>query len=375
MLNLCSCSCSLSLGKDGVHALSTWRNDLNRALENKFGQYYANTVDNNRRNTVYGYEGELVANSGSQLNVVSEDDELLRPASPAAPVQRERPVSARTFGPDTLGLPSDVGSGRASSRQSRNSLATLISALDQELRLPHPPLSAASEVTLFDPANFDPANFDPASFDPEADGPLASSTPHEAQRTAQLKSKSRRRENGVPPVPKLRDGPKQSRRSSIRYIVSDENAPLPSPAAEPENVPSRSNSGKSIASWSARAIRPLVPKSPKSKAKAKAQKANLKLASPPAGGLRPLSLLQDRDVNQETKPLSLSKKSKVADENADPYAPSGLAKMKSGFRPLKLSRSETTKERAALRQKEVLPDVVVRPPSEVERGVLGYGWA
>ncbi|RDX53848.1 hypothetical protein OH76DRAFT_1431845 [Lentinus brumalis] len=341
---------SLSLGKDGVHALSTWRNDLNRALENKFGQYYASTVDNNRRNTVYGYEGELVANSGSQLNVVSEDDELLRPASPAAPVQRERPVSARTFGPDSLGLPSD-------------------------LRLPHPPLSAASEVTLFDPANFDPANFDPASFDPEADGPLASSTPHEAQRTAQLKSKSRRRENGVPPVPKLRDGPKQSRRSSIRYIVSDENAPLPSPAAEPENAPSRSNSGKSIASWSARAIRPLVPKSPKSKAKAKAQKANLKLASPPAGGLRPLSLLQDRDVNQETKPLSLSKKSKVADENADPYAPSGLAKMKSGFRPLKLSRSETTKERAALRQKEVLPDVVVRPPSEVERGVLGYGWA
>ncbi|KAI0720363.1 hypothetical protein C8T65DRAFT_736096 [Cerioporus squamosus] len=349
---------SLSLGKDGVHALSTWRNDLNVALESKFGQYFSNTVDINRRNTVYGYEGELVPNSGSHLNVVSEDDELLRPASPAAPIQRERPVSARTFGPDTLALPANVGSDRTSSR---NSLATLISALDQELRLPHPPLSAASEITLFDPENFDPA-----SFDPEADGPLASSTPHESQRTAQHKSKSRRRENDVPPVPKLRDGPKQSRRSSIRYIVSDENAPVavPGPApVEPENAPSRSNSGKSIASWSARAIRPL--------------KANMKIASPPGGGLRPLSLLQDRDVNQETKPLSFGKKSKVADENADPYsaAPGGLAKMKSGFKPLKLSRSETTKERAALRQKEVLPDVVVRPPSEVERGVLGYGWA
>ena len=361
-----------------MHALSTWRNDLNRALESKFGQYYANTVDNNRRNTIYGYEGELVPNSGSHLNVVSEDDELLRPASPGFPVQHERPVSARTFGPDTLALPTHTGTDRASSRQSRNSLATLISVLDQELRVPHPPLSSTSEVTLFDPENFDPA-----SFDPEADGPLASSTPHESQRTAQQKHKSRRREHDVPPVPKLRDGPKQSRRSSIRYIVSDENAPVPAPAPAPqpvveqENAPSRSNSGKSIASWSARAIRPLVPKSPKSKSKGK--KASMKIASPPGGGLRPLSLLQDRDVNQETtKPLSLGKKGKAAaDENAEPSSGLGLKmSMKAGLKPLRLTRSETTKERAALRRGEVLPDVVVRPPSEVERGVLGgYGWA
>ena len=72
------CRSSLSLGKDGVHALSAWCNDLNRALESKLGQYSSNTVDNSyRRNTVYGFEGELVPNSGSHLNVVNEDDELV----------------------------------------------------------------------------------------------------------------------------------------------------------------------------------------------------------------------------------------------------------------------------------------------------------
>ncbi|KAI0751042.1 hypothetical protein C8Q80DRAFT_1307840 [Daedaleopsis nitida] len=348
---------SLGLGKDGIHALSVWRNDLNRAIENRFGQLPPNAVDNNyRRNTVYGFEGELVPNSGSHLNVVTEDDELLRPASPMAPPQHERPVSARTFGPDTLPLPSEIPEGRASSRQSRNSLATLITALDQELRMPIPPPSATSEITLF--------NFE--EFAPEADGPIASSTPHESQRT---KPKSKPRH--VPPVPQLRDGPKASRRSSIKYIVSDENAPV-SPSVE--NAPPSTALG-GLAQWSARAIRPLVPKSPKS-AKSKGKKGSLKLVSPPAGGLRPLSLLQDRDLNLErtqTKPLSLGKKGKApeVDENAAPSG--GLAKVRAGFKPLKLSRSETTKERAALRQKEVLPDLVVRPPSEVERGVLaGY---
>ena len=45
-----------------------------------------------------------------------------------------------------------------------------------------------------------------------------------------------------------------------------------------------------------------------------------------------------------------------------------------GLRPLKLTRSETTKERAMLRNKEVLPDVVVRPPSEAQNDVNRYGW-
>ena len=75
------------------------------------------------------------------------------------------------------------------------------------------------------------------------------------------------------------------------------------------------------------------------------KKTSVKIASPPGGGLRPLSLLQDRDVNQEkaVKPLVFGKKQKAADENADPAA--GLqGKVRASFKPLKLSRSETTKE-------------------------------
>ena len=299
-------------------------------------------------------------NAGSHLNIVSEDDELLRPASPMAPSPQDRPISAQTFGHDALPLPVETRSNKTSSRQSRNSLATLINALDQELRMPLPPPSAASEVTLFDLEHGD--------FDPEADGPLASSTPHESQRT-KPKSKSR----DIPPVPQIRDAQavKASRRSSIRYIVSDENAPA-SPVVEVARSGSSGSTKSVVAQWGARAIRPLVPKSPKSKGKKKA----MKLASPPGGGLRPLSLLQDRDINQErgVKPLSLGKKSgkAVVDENADPSG--GLQLVKSKFKPLKLERSETTKERAALRAREVVPDVVVRPPSEVERDVLRYGW-
>ncbi len=358
---------SLSLGKDGIHALATWRNDINRALENKFGQYAeapteVEATTNYRRNTVYGYAGELVPNTHSHLNVVDEDEELLRPASPMSPAafsNADRTISAQTFGHDTLALPSDVQTDCASARQSRNSLATLISALDQELNMPLPPPSATSEVTLFDPEHFAP----------EEDGPLASSTPHESQRT-KPKSKAR-----VPPVPHLRDGPKSSRRSSIRYIVSDENAvPVIADAnAELERADS-AGSGRGFAQWGARAIRPLVPKSPKTKGKG-VKKGSMKLVSPPAGGLRPLSLLQDRDVNQsrsETKPLSLSKRGKGADENADTTG--SLGKLKASFKPLRLNRSETIKERAMLRAKEVIPDVVVRPPSEVEHGVLRYGW-
>ena len=157
--------------------------------------------------------------------------------SPAAFSDAQRPVSAQTFGHDTLALPSDVQAGPASARQSRNSLATLISALDQELNSPLPPPSATSEVTLFDPEHFAP----------EEDGPLASSTPHESQRT-KPKSKSR----DVPPVPQLRDGPKSSRRSSIRYIVSDENAaPVAADADANANLAraDSAGSGRGFAQW------------------------------------------------------------------------------------------------------------------------------
>ncbi|KAI1782817.1 hypothetical protein LXA43DRAFT_1103396 [Ganoderma leucocontextum] len=149
--------------------------DINCALENK-------------RNTVYAYTGELVPNTHSHLNALAEDEELLchaSPMSPAAFSNPDRPVSAQTFGHDTL---------RAS-----------------ELHMALLPPSATSEVMLFDPEHFTP----------KEDGPLASSTPHESQRT---KHKSKMCD--IPAVPQLHNGPKTSRWSGIWYIIPDENAPV-----------------------------------------------------------------------------------------------------------------------------------------------------
>ncbi|OCH86227.1 hypothetical protein OBBRIDRAFT_890636 [Obba rivulosa] len=323
---------SLSLGKDGLHALSTWRNDLNRAVENKLAPYSAATTGETRQNPrIASCGGELAPNVAAHLNAVTEEDELLRPKSPAADNRMEH-LAVQSA--ENVYL---APSMHTQTNTARNSLATLITALEQE-RLPLP--SAASEITLFD-------------FNPEEDGPLAESTPHESKTHAKPKS------HHVPPVPAL---PASERRSSIIYIKSNENA---APQPQPQPPRKSSLSPKNIAQWSSRAVRPLVPKS-RSKAP--------KIASPPAGGLRPLSLLQDRDVNADVRPLAIGRKEKqkqkqkvVNDENADPNTGG-----KRGLKPLTLARSETTKQRALLRKDEVLPDVVVRPPSESQYAGYGY---
>ncbi|OSX59418.1 hypothetical protein POSPLADRAFT_1184158 [Postia placenta MAD-698-R-SB12] len=307
---------SLSLGKDGIHSFSTWRNDLNRVLDNAAGQHLTvATSETTRRNTVYG--GEIITSTVTLLNAVKEEEESARPQSPPA-TAKERPASTHTFGeapPSPEDVPTNVNTAR-------NSLATLITALDQELRLPLPS-SSASEVTLFD--------FDTS-------GPLAASTPHDAP-------KARSSSTQVPPLPQSSVA-KSSRRSSIVYIRSDENA-APTGRVSP-------------------VVRPLIPK-----ARAKADKPKGKI------GLRSLSLLQDRNTNvgspaTETRGLSFSKKQKqkqvAADENAAPGTGAG-ARAK-GLKPLRLIRKDTTKERAALRETEVLPDVVVRPPSQYNE--FGY---
>ncbi|KAH8094952.1 hypothetical protein BXZ70DRAFT_347360 [Cristinia sonorae] len=305
---------SLSLGKDGIHSLSTWRNDLNKEIEH---QLTVPEQADNRRNTVHGPE------HASQLNSVREEDELPVPASPYPRSPRE----------SDAGLGSDIPEG---TNTARNSLATLITALDQELRMPPP--SASSEVTLFD--------FDPR----EAQG---ESTPHEKA------AKQAKESQPVPPVPPLPS--KASRRSSIVYIKSDENAAPSASSRAPTTSPRR------VAEWSSR-IRPLLPKTKSSKQSSKKSQADAENDSP-GGGLRPLSLLQDRDVNRgaevDTRPLTLGKKKKhqnVVDENAGPAQPSP----RKGLKPLKLARSETTKQRAVLRENEVLPQVVVRPPSQYQ---------
>lgn len=310
--------CSLSLGKDGIHALSTWRSDLNRALENKLQYTAVATNDESRRNTIYGEE---FAHANNYLKAVREEDEVSRPTSPA------RPYSTTGF-PETLDVPEGMNTAR-------NSLATLISALDQELKMPPP--SAASEVTLFD-------------FDPSHDG-VVESTPHES------KTRPASTKESIPPVPAL-PPKKASKRSSIVYIKSDENA---APAPVPSQSQATTSSG--FADWSSRAVRPLMPKSKAAKLRVKTPKADQENVAPK--GLRPLSLLQDRDQNRsvtpETRPLALGKSSK---KNVDGENVRRESSFKRTLRPLRLGRSETTKQRAILREQEVIPDVVIRPPSE-----------
>jgi hypothetical protein len=95
--------------------------------------------------------------------------------------------------------------------------------------------------------------------------------------------------------------------------------------------------------------------------------------SSPSGGIRPLSLLRDRDTNASagsptsgTRPLLLGKKKKTT------RADKADAENK-GLKPLALSRTDTTKERGLLRKIEVIPTVVIRPPSTGEQS-MHYGY-
>ena len=332
---------SLSLGKDGAHGLSTWRTEVNNGLEA--------AAQEERRNTVVC---EQRPETG--LDVVREVDELSRPSSP---FRAPEPATARS------------------------SMATLINALDNEFKL-----------GLF---GID----EDISLDFDASGPLAHSTPHESHKPASR--------SPAPPVPKSKTT-KANRRSSIVYIKSDENAVPPSNVTNENTTRKSLSPTKRLAEISSRAMRPLMSKN---KRKTKNENASSTtnttaiaalfgngkdvLTASHGGGLRPLSLLQDRDVNRSaqpelgvvaedsiTRPLDLKKKQKnitesralangvVAgkDEDENIHAirlVSGAASNRKGLKPLKLSRSETSKQRGTLRKNEVLPSVVVRPPSEV----------
>ena len=329
---------SLSLGKNGIHGLSTWRTEVTSALEVP--------AQEERRNTVIGEERPEAG-----LDAVHEVDELSRPSSP---FRAQDPATARS------------------------SMATLINALDNEFKLG---LFGIDENI---------------SLDFDAAGPLAHSTPHESHKPVSR--------SPVPPVPKSKTA-KVDRRSSIVYIKSDENA-VPSPDASHDNT-TRKSPTKRLAEFSSRAVKPLMSRNKRKANKdenASSTTNTTAIVALPGnknkdvstashgGGLRPLSLLQDRDVNCSvqpdldvvaedniTRPLDLKKKQKnvtgsralangvVAgkDENENIHGirlVTGAASK--GLKPLKLARSETSKQRAVLRTNEVLPKVIVRPPSE-----------
>ena len=326
---------SLSLGKGGGHDLSTWRAEVDNGLEA--------AVQEERRNTVVGEQRPETA-----LDAVHEVDEL---SCPPSPFRAQDPATARS------------------------SMATLINALDNEFKL-----------GLFGIDEDVPLDFD-------ASGPLAHSTPHESNRP--------KTHSPAPPVPKPKTK-KVDRRSSIVYIKSDENTVPPSDATNDNRTKTRKplSPTKRLAEISSRAVKPLAFRSKRKTTKNEDNSSTTAVAALPSndkdvltasrGGLRPLSLLQDRDVNRSvqhelnvvaedsiTRPLDLKKKQKnvtgsraLADSaiagNVDINSiklVNGVAPNQQGLKPLRLARSDTSKHRALLRKNEVLPSVVVRPPS------------
>ena len=312
---------SLGLSRD---ALQVWKSDINHALANKVRQYSTLPVsDAARRNTVWG--DEAVPNVLAHP-MHGEHDHLQVPATGAS---LGRSMSARR-----LGLRPEVPHGMDSARTS------VITLLDK----PVPP-SAASTVTLFEPES---------TFDPDA-----ASTPYDKNSGYPY---SRKYQAAAMPQP-------VSRRSSIVYIKSPGEDRRPEPVTvSTDRVEDPTDSTQ----WPTRAVKPLIPKSSKLQRKLSSSEAP---SSSPGGGLRPLSLLRDRDTNKDsgddavasksagTRPLLLGKKKpkvKVtrSDENVDSTG-SGNKYLK----PLQIHRSDSSRIRGLLRKDEVVPSVVIRPPS------------
>jgi hypothetical protein len=201
-----------------------------------------------------------------------------------------------------------------------------------------PPPSASSEVTLFDP---------------DASGPQAQSTPHES-RVARPRSQS--------PAPLL----PVSRRSSIQYFPPDA---VVGAGARRASIASRSgldSENDAPAGQTRRVVRPKPSRLQAVQEAAVATDGYAAVPSSPGGGIRPLTLLRDRDVNASpttaTRPLLLLGNKKKTTRKADAE--------NAGLKPLALTRSDTAKERGILRKTEVLPTVVVRPPSTGDE--VGY---
>lgn len=270
--------------------------------------------------------------------------------TPLEPVKEEETKPVATLGRNTSlrsrGLNADVPHDINSARSSVN----LVGHVDI-------PPSANSEVTLFE--------------DFEAgleSGPQAESTPHN---TVTQKPVSR---HPPPPMPVP-----EKRRSTIRYIKSDntENEEVKYPLNE--TIPEE----QQTAHWSTR-VRSVVPK-------ANRLSRSPSDASTKERGLRQLTLLQERGniVNTNSsgrssptadiRPLTIGKKQKSrlrplhlqkGDENSNPGdVPATRSR---NVKELTLTRSETAKARGILRRTEMLPEVVVRPPSNSEHQGFGY---
>lgn len=293
----------MGLGKNGAQSLSNWKTDVASALDTKAAKYATiSHSDVARRNTVWGGE----AGAGSAVH-------LLRPVKEEEEPARGAPSFGRSHSVRANGSALDVPSN------ARDSVATLIAEVASN-NFPHPH-SAASTATFFELDH----------------GPMAESTPHNS-----INPNKRDRSRAA--------AERAERRSSIKYIkTQDEN--------NAHNIAQRAtSSNQTWAQWSWNAVKPLLSKLQEATAPETTQASTSGSLGSPSGGLRPLSLLTERntDVNARpgVPPLALGRQQR-------PRAGNGL-------KPLKLGRSESTRQRGFLRKDEVVPDVVVRPPSNAE---------
>ncbi|KZT42974.1 hypothetical protein SISSUDRAFT_1058109 [Sistotremastrum suecicum HHB10207 ss-3] len=90
----------------------------------------------------------------------------------------------------------------------------------------------------------------------------------------------------------------------------------------------------------------------------------------PKSKLRPLSLLQEREID-----INISSAEEVSQKVVTPLSIKktiSRGENAGALRPLKLSRSATAKARGLLRKNEILPAVVVRPPSGDESAAFSW---
>jgi len=310
-----------------------WSAHTRGAIEEQAARSKYSTIQNHVevgwRNTVFGADSVPNTNPLIQIQEHLEDQDDVNFLNP--------------FGEADL--------GRATSN------CTLRVDIDDELDHARNSLvgSAASTATLFEDDDF-------------ASGPAAESTPHN--------SFTEKKDHRQP----LSLRKHTHKRSGIVYIKSEKSMDdnVTPPDAE-------SATASAMARWPS--LKPLAPKVNKLQRKVSNVSSILTGAKSDSNkaSLRPLTLLQNRGTNvaissttmNETRPLSFGKKRKQpkavrenADENSDPNISPGSHRRK--LKPLKLARSETSKIRGILRQTEVLPQVIVRPPSETERGGFEY---
>lgn len=319
-------------------SLVNWKDDVTRALANKVGE----VTEDGRRNTVVGVVDSVPeSNHVASLKPVEEEDEIvIQPSTPvSAGSNLGRMMSVRNFSPQDV--PAGVNTARSS-------MATLIAALEMP--------QSANTIASFR-----------SSF---SDEPVAESTPHNG-RAGDLYN---------PPIALTHDHPAPAkRRSSIIYIKSDENSPPTSEAVDRRRLSGRLSG----------IVRPLATQN---RNVGGASTKDSKKAGPGTGvspsGLKRLSLLQMRDMNVMPstpevdepssdysvkggiRPLNLTRKYKAKERPSPGY--DGVTATSTPRN--NLGRSATSKARGALRKDEVLPNVVIRPPSQSEQHGFSYSF-